>query len=115
VKAAKPKIFEAEFQAQVVALARLSGWRVAHFRKVRVRRADGSTYWETPVAADGKGFLDLELVHPRRKRFLKVECKVPPNRPTPEQLEWLAAYEAAGIDARVWYPADWPEIESVLS
>jgi len=50
-------ISEADFQTRVIDLARQLGWRVAHFRKTRVQRKDGSTFWETPVAADGKGFL----------------------------------------------------------
>lgn len=102
---------EAQFQARVIDLAHALGWRVAHFRRVRVQRQNGKTYWETPVAADGKGFLDLELV---RERIVKVELKVGANKPTPEQLEWLAAYKAAGVECHVWYPKDWPEIVAVL-
>lgn len=102
---------EAEFQSAVIAYAQLRGYRVAHFRKVRVQRKNGSVYWETPVAADGKGFLDLELV---RDRLVKVELKVRPNTTTPEQEEWLAWYKRAGVEAHVFYPEDWSRIEEVL-
>lgn len=104
---------EAQFQARFVAYARGKGWnRIAHFRRVRVQRKDGSTYWETPVAEDGAGFLDLELV---RDRLVKVELKVRPNKPTAEQEEWLEAYRKAGVEAHVFYPEDFALIEKVLA
>ena len=103
---------EAEFQAQVIEYARSRGWRVAHFRKVRVQRKDGTTYWETPVAAGGVGFPDLLMV--RGDRLLVAELKVPPNTTTPEQRAWIAAFLLANVEARVWTPANWPEIEEVL-
>ena len=101
---------EAEFQAVVIDLMHARDWRVAHFRKVRVQRGE-STYWETPVAADGKGFLDLEAV---RERLIKVECKKAGGRLEPEQELWLEAYRQAGIECHVWYPHDLPTILKVL-
>lgn len=105
------KLSEAEFQGRVIDLARALGWRVAHFRAVRVQRRDGTTFHETPVAADGKGFPDLELV---KDRLVKVELKVPPNEPTAEQQDWLAAYKRAGVEAYVLYPADWEKLVRIL-
>lgn len=101
---------EAAFQADVIRVAKSHGWRAAHFRKVRVRRGD-STHWETPVAADGKGFLDLELV---RDRVVKVELKMPGRKMTPEQVAWSEAYTAAGVEWYLWYPKDMPTIREVL-
>lgn len=101
---------EAEFQKEVVNLAHLFGWRVGHFRKVRVQRGK-RTYWETPVAADGAGFPDLELV---RDRLVKAELKVGKNKRSAEQLAWAAAYQRAGVEYYVWYPRDWPTIREVL-
>lgn len=107
-----PPISEAAFQAQILELAKLRGWRVGHFRRVRVQRKNGSCYYETPVAADGAGFPDLILV--RRDRVIFVELKVGRNKPTDEQVAWMAALINAGADVRVWYPSDWNEIERVL-
>ena len=73
--------------------------------------ADGKPRYITPVAADGKGFLDLECV---RERLTKIECKVRPNKLTPDQELWLAAYKRAGVEAHVFYPEDWDEIVEVL-
>lgn len=110
----KPKQSEAAFQAQVIAFAQLHKWRVAHFRKVRVQRKNGQVYWETPVAADGTGFPDLILV--RGARLLVVELKVPPNKPSAEQIAWLGSFRGiAGLYVAVWTPDDWPTIEKELT
>ncbi len=105
-------ISEKEFQSQVITYAKLRQWKVASFRKVRVQRNDGSTYWETPVAADGAGWPDLVLT--RGKRKLAVELKVPPNKPTAEQVEWLASLRATGDETYIWYPKDWGTIDATL-
>lgn len=109
-----PKLSEKEFQAQVMEFAKLHGWRRAHFRCVRVQRANGSTYYETPVAGDGEGFPDMLLIHETRKLLVAAELKVKPNKPTAEQLDWLKAMASVGARTFVWYPADWPEIEKVI-
>jgi VRR-NUC domain len=103
---------EDELQHQVIKAAQLRGWRVAHFRKVRVQRRDGSVYWETPVQADGAGFPDLVLV---KGKVLWVELKADDGRLSPEQVAWLERLRAAGQEAFIWRPADWPTIERVLS
>ena len=104
---------ESQFQKCVIMIARAHGWRVAHFRAVPVRRPDGSVQWQVPVAADGEGFPDLELV--RGKRLIKAELKVKGNTRTPAQVAWGDAYIAAGVEYHVWYPEDWSEIVSALS
>jgi hypothetical protein len=106
---------EAEFQRGVVALARRCGFqKVAHFRKVRVQRKDGSVYWETPVAEDGKGFLDLMLVKPGR--IVCPELKFGRNKPTPEQEAWHDLLRTVpGVEAYFWWPAQWAAIVAVLA
>lgn len=42
---------ERQWQAQVIELARILGWRVAHFRPALTKHG-----WRTPVQADGAGF-----------------------------------------------------------
>lgn len=65
---AAPLTTEAMFQIEIIELARILGWRVAHFRPAQTRHG-----WRTPVAADGKGFPDLVLV---RERVIYAELKV---------------------------------------
>jgi hypothetical protein len=101
---------EHDFQRQVIELARFCGWRVAHFRPAQAARGR----WLTPVAADGAGFPDLVLVHPRRRLIAFAELKSDRGRVRPEQAAWLAALREAGVAAFVWRPRDWAAIQAFL-
>lgn len=90
---------EAAFMAQVVALARIYGWREYHTRDSR---------------RSNEGFPDLVLVHRGRKLVIVAELKVGTNQPSAAQREWLQLLAAAGIPAYRWWPTDWDEIEQVL-
>ncbi|HET9755290.1 MAG TPA: hypothetical protein VFP66_02210 [Candidatus Limnocylindrales bacterium] len=92
----RPPILERDLQDQVLDLARLLGWRVAHFRAARTAHG-----WRTPVSADGAGFPDLVLIRGRRLVVAELKRSVK-NRPTPNQLDWLAAFRAAGVEVYVW-------------
>lgn len=107
------KLTEAAFTRQVLDLATLTGWITAHFRTSRVQRKNGSIYYETAVQGDGKGFPDIVLC--RGRTLLVVELKIPPNKPTAEQENWLAAFRLVGAVVRVWVPGDWLEIEETLT
>jgi hypothetical protein len=37
------------------------------------------------------------------------------RKPSKAQLRWLAALEAAGAEAYLWYPRDWPQIVQLLA
>lgn len=104
---------EAAFQRLVLDLAKLHGWRRAHFAHARTARG-----WRTPCRADGKGFPDLVLVRPARGavrgRTLFVECKTDTGRLTEEQADWRRALIAAGNEYRLWRPKDWPAIKHEL-
>lgn len=104
-----PRITEAEFTNQVLQLARLRGWRTAHFRPARTAAG-----WRTPVQGDGKGWPDLVLV--RRERIVVVELKrSKKERLRPEQADWIWALEQTSIEVAIWTPEDWPIIEKVLA
>lgn len=109
---------ERELQDAVIECARLLGWTVAHFRPARVMRG-GREIYETPIAADGKGYPDLTLVHRRHRRLLFVELKAEKGRLSEEQSRWLedlllCAGDKVGV--HVWRPSDWisGDIEAVL-
>ena len=117
-----PPITEAQFQKQIIQLAKLCGWRVAHFRSVRVQSKNGWTRWQTPVQADGVGFPDLVLVHPKRRMlaFIEVKRSLKENLSS-EQRAWLEDLFAASEYDRIyrwvtdiWRPEEWPEIEKFL-
>ena len=102
------RVSEREFTVQVIRLAQLHGWAVAHFRPARTAKGG----WRTPVQGDGAGFPDMVLV--RAGVILFVELKCPPNRLTALQSGWLGLLQDTGLYARVWSPADWDHIEEVL-
>jgi hypothetical protein len=103
---------EETFQHEVIALAHSYGWRVAHFRRVRVQRRNGSIYYETPVQADGEGFPDLVL-HKGNVQCV-VELKVGSNTLTLEQSEWLESFRRVGAKVGCFYPHDWDFIVTLL-
>ena len=114
---APPAISEAELQQAVIETARTLGWRVAHFRPARTKHG-----WVTPVAADGKGFPDLVLVHHERGRLVFAELKSDKGKTSPDQDAWLAGLERVAdtvpdvVSVHVWTPADWPKaIVEILS
>lgn len=91
---------ERELQRGVIQLARLLGWRTAHFGIGMTR--DG---WRTPAEGDAVGFPDLVIVGHGRVLFRELKCGK--NRVTVAQGEWLEALEAAGCDVGVWHELDW--------
>lgn len=100
---------ETEFQAQVIQLAHLYGWRHLH-----VRRSIGKgRQWVT--ATNLVGWPDLLLMHPDHG-YVAAELKVGRNKPTPEQTELLAFLDSMpSTTAVVWTPADWPSIKTTLA
>ena len=101
-----PQPTEVEFQRQVIDLAHLLGWRVAHFRAALTRHG-----WRTPVQADGAGFPDLCLV---RDRVIFAELKAGRGRLTVDQQAWAAALSAADAEWQLWRPADLDDIARML-
>jgi hypothetical protein len=124
---------EEDFQQQIIELARMYGWRVAHFRAAQTARG-----WRTPVAADGAGFPDLVLV--RDAELIFAELKTDRGRLRPDQGVWIAAFEQVAVavtaavgaleglapglapnvlrpavDVYLWRPCDFDEIHGRLA
>ena len=105
----EPGMSEAEFMAEVVALAKRHKWLCYHTRDSR--RSE-------------KGFPDLVLVkagadgappgHPLAGRVVVAELKAEGGKATAAQLSWLEGFRSAGTPAYLWKPSDLPEIESLL-
>ena len=104
------------FQQQVIELAKYFGWRVAHFRSVRVMRKNGTYYYQTPVQADGAGWPDLVLAHRDKGRTIYAELKSETGKVSEAQQEWLEVLAAnPGNDVFTWRPSDWEEIQEALA
>jgi hypothetical protein len=90
---------EKEFMARVVKLAKERGFKVYHTLNSR-----GCT----------AGFPDVVLAR-RGSPLLIIELKTETGKLPPAQAEWIAVLLSAGVDARVWRPSSWPEIERTLA
>lgn len=102
-----PATSEAAFQKQVIQIAHLHGWRVAHFTTAPTRTGT----WSTPIGADGKGWPDLVLV---RDRIVFAELKAEKGRIRPDQVVWARTLFNAGAEIYLWKPSDLEEIQEVL-
>lgn len=89
---------EKQFMGMVIRLAEMCGWAVYHTHDSR-----RSEY----------GWPDLVLC--REPVILFCELKTDDGEVKPEQEQWLARLKACGLDARLWRPGSWPEIEAVLT
>lgn len=91
-------VSEKAFQANVVKLATWTGWRSYHTHDSR---------------RSNPGFPDLVLV--RDGRLLFVELKSERGTLNPAQRVWLAELRRCpGVEAYVWRPSAWSEIEATL-
>jgi hypothetical protein len=95
---------EDDLKARVIDTAKLNGWRVHHGRPARTHAG-----WRTAVEGHA-GLPDLVLA--RDGVVILAELKSQRGQPTDDQARWLAA---AGVHARLWRPADWPDILAQLS
>jgi hypothetical protein len=102
------RITEGEFQEAVIALAKLQGWLVAHFRPARTERG-----WRTAMTGD-KGFPDLVLA--KQGRVVFAELKARGKNLSKEQAQWIAALgDNEKAEVFVWRPEDMEQIRLVLS
>ena len=107
-KTSQIKMSESDLQAQIIDLAHLYGWRVAHFRPAQTKYG-----WRTPVSADGKGFPDLCLVKGGKLIFWEVKSGVLLlSKEQAEWLDWLGPVD--GVIARVVRVDDWEYICRIL-
>jgi hypothetical protein len=88
---------EKRFQASILHLAGLLGWRV---------------YFTHDSRRSPAGFPDLVLL--KSDQALFRELKVAGGRLSAEQREWGDALTAAGLDYAVWRPSDWESISAEL-
>lgn len=104
----RPPFRGGALQRGIIDRARTLGWSAAHFHPLQGK--DGR--WLTPVAADGKGFVDLILT---RERLVAVEVKGDGDSLGPEQREWRDRFLNAGVEWYCWSPRDFPdEVDRIL-
>jgi hypothetical protein len=101
------QVTESQFQDSVVELARICGWKVHHAWPTQVRPGK----WITAAAT---GFPDLVLVH-ETLGLLFAELKTDTGKLSDAQVDWLGCLTLAGVEAVVWKPSDWKQIQQRLT
>ncbi|MCJ7634177.1 VRR-NUC domain-containing protein [Candidatus Bathyarchaeota archaeon] len=99
-------ISEEDFLRQVIDLAHVYGWKVAHFRPAQTARG-----WRTAVQGDGAGFPDLVLV---RERVIFAELKSEKGKVSDAQWAWKDVLQSAMAEFYIWRPSEWDEIVECL-
>jgi hypothetical protein len=112
---ARQRLTGRDLQKAIIEIANFRSWRCCHFQSVLATGRDGKARWRTPFSAQGKGWPDIFAV--RDERAVAIEVKGDGDQMRPEQLEWLAALSAAGIETFVWTPKELRsgEIDRVLA
>ena len=106
-------ISEADFADKVAHIARMYGWKIAHWGIGWTNRG-----YRTAARFDGSGFPDWVLVQPARGLiwFRELKAGTKPTRPLdPAQALWRQWLIAAGANYDVWRPADFDDIVAALS
>lgn len=99
---------ENDFQSQIIELARILGWKIAHFRPARTK-----TGWRTAVAGDGSGFPDCCIVKPPRVIF--AELKSNKGKLSAFQEHWLNLLkQCPGVEVYLWRPDDIEDVARIL-
>lgn len=81
----------------------LAGWRWFH-----VRRSDRA------LVQGFQGWPDIFAVHPTRRIQIAMELKAEDGQASPDQLGWIAALRAAGLDCLVIRPGDYDRMLRVI-
>jgi hypothetical protein len=93
------KITEADLREQVRDAAGLFGWEM-HFTWLSMHSP--------------KGYPDLFLAHPEKKRILWAELKGEKGKLTPDQERWIQILRDCGQEVHVWRPSDFDLIVETL-
>jgi len=107
------QLLERDFQRQVTDLAALYGWTWLH-----IRPGQTESGWRTPISGPlGKGWPDLVLVSPMRKRTVAAELKRETGELSPDQVYVHTMLREVGWTVFVWRPSDLSEgrIQSELA
>jgi hypothetical protein len=103
-----PRMTEAQFLKQIVAVAKLRGWLIYHAQPSQV-----GARWATHFQGDA-GFPDLVLSSPTGG-LVFAELKVGRNKQSDAQLRWQRYLLEAEYECSCWYPKDLDAVIERLS
>jgi len=94
------KVTERDLREQIRDACKLFGWLM---------------YFSWSSLHSPRGFPDLVLVHPEKKRIIYSELKAEKGKLTPYQELWIEALRACDQEVYIWRPHDIDEIVGILS
>lgn len=97
-------IKEKDWQAKVVRIATLNGWK--HYHPPDNKPINGR------IQKVVSGYPDLTLV--RDGKIIFAELKRETGRLSDDQIDWLDELRKCGIDCYVWRPSDIDEVVTTL-
>ena len=110
---AVPRLAEKAWQAQVLTLARMFGYRWWHDVATNAPRACPHCKTPLKLPRNDPGWPDLFLI--RDDTLIVAELKSDRNYPTPEQRAWLDAFrKVRRIAVFVWKPRDVQQVTEAL-
>lgn len=98
----KARVLEKALQARTVTLARNSGWKVWHISDSR-RFIPGKGWIGDKECI---GFPDLVMARPGQLLIVELKSDGGAADLSAEQFEAIDALRQAGVDVRIWTPAD---------
>jgi hypothetical protein len=98
----------------VIDLLHHYGYRVCEFRKVKVKRANGDEFYQTPFGADGIGMCDLIAINREKKSLIVIENKRQDGQASKEQIEWLKDWSAVCDKVYILKPDDYEQFKNKL-
>ena len=101
---------EYEFANKVAQLARLYGWRIAHFGTGQTNHGH-----RTATRFDARGFVDWTMVHPQRHLIWFRELKAGRNGLDEHQEQWKDWLNEAGANWDLWRERDLDDIVTAVS
>jgi VRR-NUC domain-containing protein len=96
------ELSELDLQRQIKDLSAMYGWLHVHIRAAQTEKG-----WRTPISGQlGKGWVDLVLVNPMRRRTLAVEVKRETGELSADQMYVHTMLRESGWQVEVWRPSD---------
>lgn len=95
-----------DFEVGIIKYLQSNGWRVAHFRPAETKKG-----WRTACSGD-KGFPDTLALKDGVQLIL--EAKAGTGKASPDQVDWMLAFQKAGAKVYLVTPENWEKVKQEI-